>query len=94
MIGWRTGDQGAPEERLLIMLNFEGFDVPVDVSFNFAGRWVKLADIESVNENWLTSRTSAAGPGGENGHSILKTDGEFKQFVLPPYSGFIYKYAP
>lgn len=94
VIGWRTGDQGAPEERLLIMLNFEGFDVPVDVSFNFAGRWVKLADIESVNENWLTSRTSAAGPGGENGHSILKTDGEFKQFVLPPYSGFIYKYAP
>jgi len=88
VIGWRTGDQGVPQERLMVLLNFEGTDIPVDLSFNTSGRWVKLADIERVNDTWPVPMEDL---NLENGKSI-DTDGEFKNFVLPAYSGFIYQY--
>ena len=34
----------------LVILNFENHDVPVKVDFHTTGRWVKLADIEQVND--------------------------------------------
>lgn len=85
VVGWRVNDHGEPAEKLLIMLNFEDHDVTVDVDFNSPGRWVKLADIESVYQDNLT--------GTGDTHAIT-TDGHFKNFVLPPYSGFIYQYKP
>ena len=69
------------------MLNFEGFDVPVDVGLGLPGVWVKLADIDRVND---------VPPGGTNGlhdpTTLRSADGRFSGFVLPSSSGFIYKW--
>ncbi|MGI6647869.1 MAG: alpha-amylase family glycosyl hydrolase [Bacillota bacterium] len=87
VIGWRTHDQGDPWERILVLLNFEGKDMTVDLDLN-PGRWIKLADIEQVND------IPPIGSKGLNDWDNLNTDGQFQNFVLPPYSGFIYKYEP
>lgn len=89
VIGWRTLDAGQPHERMLVMLNFEPHDVVVDVDFHTPGWWVKLADLDRVND---------IPPAGDNRpgmpDSITTESGWFGHFVLPPYSGFIYKHEP
>lgn len=89
VIGWRVFDNGAPHERMLVMLNFEAHEVPVEVDFRTPGRWVKLADIENVNDLPPEGTKDPQDP-----DSILLDGGILPQFVLPPYSGFIYKYIP
>jgi 1,4-alpha-glucan branching enzyme len=89
VIGWRVNDRGSPEERMLVMLNFEGHEVPVDVDFHTRGRWVKLADIEQVNDLPPVGTKNA-----QDADSIILEQGVFPYFVLPPYSGFIYKHEP
>ncbi len=85
VIGWRTQAVGSPGEQMLVMMNFEDHDVTVDVDFHYPGSWVKLADIDCVND--LT-------PGGDKNpddpDTIFTGDGSFHGFTLPPYSGFIY----
>lgn len=88
VIGWRTYDQGEPHERLLIILNFEGEDVEVDLALNTPGLWIKLVDIQQVNDIPPIGNRRASDPDN------LVTDGEFKHFILPAYSGFIYKHEP
>jgi len=89
VIGWRVKDDRVPAEELLIMLNFEGHDVPVEVDFHTPGRWVKLADIDHVNDLPPTGSKNPDDP-----DSIITENGVMGNFVLPPYSGFIYKHAP
>ncbi len=89
VIGWRINDAADPAERMLVMLNFEGHDVPVEVDCNTPGRWVKLADIDNIND-----LPPAGNKNPEDLDSIITDDGKFDNFVLPPYSGFIYKYVP
>ncbi len=88
VIGWRVNDSGEPDERILVMFNFENHDVPAKVDFNHQGCWVKLADIQNVND---------IPPGGNKNpcdpDSIYVEQGGIKGFVLPRYSGFIYKYV-
>src|SRR5690554_1033746 len=86
-IGWRTDDSGEIGEKFLLMLNFEGHDLTVDLELGTAGSWVKLADINHVND---------LPPGGDKNPGdddtlIIGEDGVFRDYVLPPYSGFIYK---
>lgn len=88
VIGWRVNTGTDPRGSMLVMINFEGHDVAVDVDFNIPGRWVRLADIENVID------PSAAGGGDSGLGDVLAEKGPLKNFVLPPYSGFIYKHIP
>lgn len=86
--GWKVNTGNGSAEKLLVMLNFEGHDVPVDVDFD-SGRWVKLGDID-----WINDLPPAGNKNPEDPDSIIAGSGPFQGFVLPPYSGFIYKYQP
>jgi len=88
VIGWRTREgKGYPDD-ILVMLNFEGKDVPVNVDFHTPGRWVKLADMDHVKgDNWGSADL-------DGGDSIYCGGETFNGFVLPPYSGFIYQHQP
>ncbi|WP_347488183.1 alpha-amylase family glycosyl hydrolase [Desulfoscipio sp. XC116] len=88
VIGWRVNKNSVPGEQMLIMLNFEGHDVPVDVDFT-PGQWVKLADINHVNDLAPSGSKNPRDP-----DSITINHGPFKNFILPPYSGFIYRNLP
>lgn len=89
VVGWKVnnGSDGT-SEKLLIMLNFEGHDVPVDVDFD-SGHWVKLGDIDNIND-----LPPAGSKNPQDPDSIYTENGPFHNFILPPYSGFIYKYQP
>jgi len=87
VIGWKVNRGHAPSEQLLVMLNFEGHDVPVDVHFD-PGRWIKLGDIEHINDLPPVGNKNPL-----DADTIIVNDNVPAQnFVLPPYSGFIYKY--
>lgn len=87
VIGWKADSKGKTPENMAIMMNFEDHEVPVDLNLDKEGCWYKLADIQRVtpvnsdekNDPW---------------NSIHAEEGTFNHFVLPPYSGFIYKYEP
>jgi 1,4-alpha-glucan branching enzyme len=87
VIGWQLRPNGQAHEALLVMLNFENRDVQVDVEFGIPGVWVKLADIDFVND---------IAPEGTNSvdeqNAVQTNDGNFSGFVLPSSSGFIYKW--
>jgi hypothetical protein len=86
VIGWATNPNGKPWERMVVLLNFEPYEVMVDLEFPLPGFWVKLADIDGVND---------LPPEGENSldhPTTIKTSGHFGGFVLPSSSGFIYKW--
>ena len=88
VIGWRTNDKGDPSERLLVLFNFEGKDVTVDINFGFGGKWVKLADMDHVND------LSEMELEDIDDKDILVTGPKFNDFHLPAYSGFVFKYIP
>ncbi|NIP84611.1 MAG: hypothetical protein GTO03_03280, partial [Planctomycetales bacterium] len=72
---------------LVILLNFENHDVPVDVDFGIAGIWLKLADITQANDVPPIGTNSVQDP-----TAIRTDDGNFSTFTLPSSSGFIYKW--
>lgn len=86
-IGWRAQPNRHAHDALLVLLNFENHDVVVDLELGIPGVWVKLADIDTVND---------VPPQGTNGVSLdtaLRTrDGRFGGFVLPGSSAFVYKW--
>jgi len=87
VIGWQSRPNELAVDALLVMLNFENHDVQVDVEFGIPGVWVKLADIDVVNDIAPDGTNDAAAA------SALRTnDGNFDGFVLPGSSGFIYKW--
>ena len=87
VIGWRSQNNGELQgERILVMLNFESYAVPVDVDFAIPGRWVKLMDVEHIND------INADGLEDLEPFNFITTDGFFPGFILPPYSGFIYQH--
>ena len=86
-IGWRSRVSDLASEAMLVLLNFENHDVSVDLELGIPGVWVKLADIDFVND---------IPPEGSNGASnpaaLRSGDGRFGGFVMPSSSGFIYKW--
>jgi 1,4-alpha-glucan branching enzyme len=87
VIGWQSRTNAQAHDALLVMLNFENHDVEIDVEFGIPGIWIKLADIDVVNDVGPDGTNSAAHP------TALQTrDGRFVGFVLPSSSGFIYKW--
>ncbi len=87
VVGWRTRVSPMAHEATVVLLNFEGFAVTVDVAFGLPGRWVKLGDIDFVNDLPPSGTNAADDP------TALRTDdGNFGGFVLPGSGGFIYKW--
>jgi 1,4-alpha-glucan branching enzyme len=50
IVGWRSCPNPNDWDTLVVMLNFESHDVRVDVDFGIPGTWLKLADIDGVND--------------------------------------------
>jgi 1,4-alpha-glucan branching enzyme len=85
-IGWRANPSSQPRDQIVVLFNFEPYDVEVGVDFGLAGKWIKLADIDRVND---------LPPFGNNSRdelSTIDTNGFLANFVLPSSSGFIYKW--
>ncbi len=87
MIGWRLRPGAFGYDTIVVLLNFEGYDVTVDLELVAAGVWVKLADIDRVNDIPPEGTNSAA-----DATALRSNDGRFAQFVLPSSSGFVYKW--
>ena len=89
VIGWRTtAKNGEGLDEFAVLMNFSTEPVMVDLDLGRPGKWVKLADIDTVND---------LPPHGDNhpGHptALESRDGRFGGFTLPPTSGFIYKWV-
>ncbi|MBI2412255.1 MAG: 1,4-alpha-glucan branching protein [Deltaproteobacteria bacterium] len=87
VVGWRAQPNGAPNDALAVLLNFENHDVSVDLDLGMPGSWVKLADIENVNDIAPEGTNSTGDPA-----TIRSADGRFAGFNLPSSSAFIYKW--
>ena len=86
-LGWRSRVDGLAFNALVVLLNFENRDVTIDLDLGIPGVWVKLADIDSVDD---------IPPEGSNGAgsstALHSKDGRFAGFVMPSSSGFVYKW--
>jgi 1,4-alpha-glucan branching enzyme len=86
VIGWRTNPTSQPRDQMVVLFNFEPYDVEVGIDFGLAGKWVKLADIDHVNDIPPYGNNSREEP------STIDTNGFLADFLLPSSSGFIYKW--
>jgi hypothetical protein len=87
VIGWRCRPSELAADTVVVLLNFEGFDVSVHLELGLPGRWVKLADIDRVNDIPPQGTNSADDP-----TALTSADGRFTSFTLPSSSGFLYKW--
>jgi 1,4-alpha-glucan branching enzyme len=88
VIGWRSRPTSSVFDTIVVMLNFENHGVLVDVEFDIPGVWVKLADIDRVNDLPPDGTNSIEDP------TALNTgDGRFNNFLLPSSSGYVYTLA-
>jgi 1,4-alpha-glucan branching enzyme len=81
VVGWRARPDADPLHELAVLLNFEPYDVPVDLELGRAGTWRKLADLDRVTD------------GTDDATALHAGDGRFAGFVLPSSSGFVYRYG-
>ena len=86
-IGWRSRVNALAHEALVVLLNFENHDVTVDLELGIPGVWVKLADIDFVNDI-----PPEGSNGAGNSTALHSNDGRFGGFVMPSSSGFVYKW--
>jgi 1,4-alpha-glucan branching enzyme len=87
VIGWQSRPNAQAHDALLVMLNFENHNVPVDVEFGIPGVWVKLADID-----WISDIPPGGNNSAQDPTALRTNDGNFGNFRLPSSSGFIYKW--
>ena len=87
VIGWRSVPNDKAYDRIVVLLNFENHPVEVDLDFGLPGVWVRLADIDVVNDIAPEGANSA-----QDETAIRTSDGRFDNFILPDSSGFIYKW--
>jgi 1,4-alpha-glucan branching enzyme len=87
VIGWRARPNHLADDALVVLMNFQGYPVEVDLDLGIPGRWVRLAYIDEITDLPLN-------PGLALGRSttLRSQDGRFNGFVLPSSSGFIYKW--
>lgn len=87
VVGWRLRPTPNDLDTMVVLLNFEGFSVPVDLELGRAGTWVKLADVDTANDLPPEGSNSAGDP-----TALHSADGRFSGFELPASSGFLYKW--
>jgi hypothetical protein len=81
ILGWRARPDGNPQHDLVALVNFEPYDIPVDLELGRAGTWRKLADIDQVTD------------GSDDATALDSRDGRFTRFTLPSSSGFVYRFG-
>ena len=86
-IGWRSRVNPFAYDAMVVVLNFENHDVMVDLELGIPGVWVKLADIDFVNDI-----PPEGSNGAGNAAALRSNDGRFGGFVLPSSSGFVFKW--
>jgi 1,4-alpha-glucan branching enzyme len=88
VIGWKSRPTQFDWDTLVVMLNFEKREVPVDVNFGIPGTWLQLADIDEVNDIPPEGTNSVQDP------TALRTDskGRVRGLKLPAWGGRIYKW--
>jgi 1,4-alpha-glucan branching enzyme len=87
VVGWRSRPSGHAFDTLVVLLNFEGFDVSVDVPLGLPGVWVKLADVDAVSDVPPAGTNSRRDP-----TALVTADGNYAGFTLPSSSAFVYKW--
>jgi 1,4-alpha-glucan branching enzyme len=87
IVGWRARPSRFAHDDLAVLLSFESSEHRVDLDLGTPGRWIKLADIDSVNDIPPAGTNSAATP-----TTLESRDGRFVGFAIPSFSGFIYKW--
>jgi 1,4-alpha-glucan branching enzyme len=87
VLGWRLRPGSSAHDVMVVLLNFEPFTVRVDVELGLAGSWVKLADLDSVDDVPPGRTNSTADPA-----TLHSNDGRFGAFELPSSSAFLYKW--
>jgi 1,4-alpha-glucan branching enzyme len=87
VLGWRLRPDRSAHEALVVLLNLEPFPVRVDLELGLAGSWVKLADLDRVEDVAPVGTNSTADP-----TALHTDDGRFGAFDLPSSSGFLYKW--
>ncbi len=87
VLGWRAHPNDHPWDTLVVLLNMTPYDAEVELELGRPGSWVKLADVETVED------IPPAGVNGAGAATALHSrDGRFTPFVLPSSSGFVYKW--
>lgn len=86
-VGWRVHPNQYAHDAIVVMLNFENHPIQVDVDFGIPGIWIKLADVNRVNDIPPVGTNSS-----QDSTAIRTNDGNFGGFTLPSSSGFIYKW--
>jgi 1,4-alpha-glucan branching enzyme len=86
-VGWRSRVNQLAHDAIVVLLNFENHDVTVDLELGIPGFWVKLADIDTVNDVAPEGSNSAG-----SASAMRSADGRFTGFVMPSSSGFVYKW--
>jgi 1,4-alpha-glucan branching enzyme len=87
VLGWRLRPGRSAHDVMVVLLNFEPFTVRVDVELGLAGSWVKLADLDRVDDIPPGGTNSTADPA-----TLHSNDGRFGAFELPSSSAFLYKW--
>jgi len=87
VLGWRLRPTGFAYDTMIVLLNFEPVPVMVDLELGLAGSWVKLADLDTVDD--IPPQGTNSPPDPTALHSI---DGRYGGFELPSSSGFLYKW--
>lgn len=89
VIGWRTSaENGSGQDEFAVLMNFGNNPVMVDLELGRPGKWVKLADIDTINDLPPSGNNHPDDPS-----ALDSQDGRFAGFTLPESSGFIYKWA-
>jgi 1,4-alpha-glucan branching enzyme len=86
VVGWRATPSPQPRDQFVVLFNFEPYDLEIGVDFGLAGKWIKLADIDHVNDLPPFGNNSRDDP------TTIDTNGFLANFKLPSSSGFIYKW--
>jgi 1,4-alpha-glucan branching enzyme len=87
VLGWRLRPNRFAHDAMVVLINFEPFPVRVDVELGLAGSWVKLADLDRIDDVPPSGTNSTADP-----TALHSDDGRFGAFELPSSSGFLYKW--
>ena len=88
VLGWRSHPTGASIDTMVVLLNYENRAVTVNLDLGISGVWIKLADMDQVNDLPPNGSNSIEDP------TVLRSeDGFYGNFSLPSSSGFIYKWA-
>ena len=86
-IGWRSQVNALAHEAIAVLLNFDNHDITVDLELGIPGVWVKLADIDFVNDIPPEGSNST-----DDSTALHSSDGRLGGFVMPSSSGFVYKW--